>query len=58
MIEHDKNRKKAYIPPKLSRVVLKTEEAILGGCKVGAGNGPGGYNTCAKDNVPCVNMAS
>jgi hypothetical protein len=39
-------RKKVYEPPKLRRVELRPEEAVLGNCKVSGVSGPGNAGTC------------
>jgi hypothetical protein len=39
-------QKKRYEPPKLRRVELRPEEAVLGNCKVSGVSGPGNGGTC------------
>lgn len=39
-------QKKPYQPPKLRRVELRPEEAVLGNCKVSGVSGPGNGGTC------------
>jgi hypothetical protein len=48
--------KKPYVPPELTVVSLRPEEAVLGHCKI-AGGGGGLSGICS--NIPaCVNFGS
>jgi hypothetical protein len=51
--EHDStgDPKLPYEPPRLRRVELRVEEAVLGFCKVSTGSGPG--SACDTAGAPC-----
>jgi hypothetical protein len=44
--DKQRTQKKPYQPPKLRRVELRPEEAVLGNCKVSGVSGPGNGGTC------------
>jgi hypothetical protein len=50
-------QKRPYEPPRVTRVSLRPEEAVLGHCKVTASSGPvsGG---CGASSVPCNSFGS
>jgi hypothetical protein len=45
-------KKRPYKKPEIKKVVLKPEEAVLGGCKVTSQTGPG-YSNCNLASVYC-----
>ena len=45
--QNKQEQKKPYERPKLRRVALRPEEAVLGNCKVSGVSGPGSAGTCA-----------
>jgi hypothetical protein len=47
--------RKPYVKPGMKKVLLRPEEAVLGGCKT-AGGGAGSAGTC--DLVLCLTQAS
>jgi hypothetical protein len=65
VIVNDENDKKplgqgangAYEPPKVIRVSLRPEEAVLGHCKVTGAMGPVGSGSC-KSLVSCRTLGS
>ncbi|MGB9465818.1 MAG: hypothetical protein WBR10_11975 [Candidatus Acidiferrum sp.] len=59
--EHDKklpegNQKGAYEPPKVIRVSLRPEEAVLGHCKVTGATGP--VATSCRSVIACRTLGS
>ncbi len=52
--DSSETEKKRYEPPKLTRVSLRPEEAVLGACKTVSTTGPvgNGVGTCAYP-LPC-----
>jgi hypothetical protein len=55
MSDRPQDQKKSYEPPKLVRVNLRPEEAVLGHCKSASASGPGNAN-CAI--LSCMNLGS
>ncbi|MGA9883551.1 MAG: hypothetical protein WBQ34_07525 [Candidatus Acidiferrales bacterium] len=51
-------KKKQYEPPKLTRVSLRPEEAVLGACKTASISGPASPGTPCAYPVPCPNPGS
>jgi hypothetical protein len=54
--DHSKQRK-PYIKPKVMRVPLRPQEAVLAACKIQSGNGPTG-NHCRQGSTPCMSLGS
>lgn len=59
--EHDKklfeqNQKGTYEPPKVIRVSLRPEEAVLGHCKVTGATGP--VSTSCRSVIACRTLGS
>ncbi len=44
--ETESNKKKIYIKPEATKVFLRSEEAVLGGCKMSTGGGVGSPSDC------------
>jgi hypothetical protein len=53
----DKNSK-PYEAPKIVRVSLKPEEAVLGHCKTPSSGGPVGMSSCSTAGVGCRSFGS
>jgi hypothetical protein len=49
--------KKTYEPPRLAKISLRPEEAVLGHCKNSSSAGPGGAN-CVVLVAPCGSFGS
>jgi hypothetical protein len=47
-----------YEAPKVIRVSLRPDEAVLGHCKVTGAMGPGNTGSCRGGGVPCTSMGS
>ncbi len=42
----DTPKKKTYVTPEATKVLLRAEEAVLGGCKMSTGGGVGSPSDC------------
>lgn len=40
------HKKRTYVTPEATKVLLRSQEAVLGGCKMDTGGGVGGDNIC------------
>jgi hypothetical protein len=49
---------KPYEAPKIVRVSLKPEEAVLGHCKTPSSGGPVGMNSCNNAGLGCSSFGS
>jgi len=49
--------RKAYEPPKVTKISLRPEEAVLSNCKIGGGSGPIGPS-CNLLIVACSSIGS
>jgi hypothetical protein len=43
----------SYVKPRLERVDLKPEEAVIAGCKAAAASGPPTWSKCTHGGSPC-----
>ena len=53
----EKKKKKRYVKPKLTKIYLDAECAVLGACKFTGGSGPNGTN-CGIPIPACRNSSS
>lgn len=60
MPEHDRKRRRPYMPPEITRVELHIAEAVLGACKhptlLGGKNGP--TRACKRGATVCRALGS
>ena len=52
-----KPRRKPYEPPRLVKIEIRLEEALLGGCKITGQFGPGAVG-CSPGGTSCHNITS
>jgi hypothetical protein len=43
----DEDKRREYVPPEATKVLLRSQEAVLGGCKMATGGGVGAEDFCA-----------
>ncbi len=46
-------KKRPYSPPRITRVLLDTEESVLQSCKTDGISGPSLINSCGRVDNPC-----
>jgi len=54
----EKNKKKRYEKPKVTRINLDVRAAVLGFCKTTGSGGPGTLSGCSPLGSPCLTQGS